>query len=91
MTSIQQNEKQDSESPHTTQAFIVGFWGVRYQVKDVQRAITFYTRPRPSLQSKLGLQRPQRCLWRDATFVPGLLLRMVRGPPNRESILPKIN
>jgi len=43
MTSIQQNEKQHSESPHTTQAFIVGFWGVRYQVKDVQRAITFYT------------------------------------------------
>ena len=43
MTSTQQNEKQPSESPHTTQAFIVGFWGVRYQVKDVQRAITFYT------------------------------------------------
>ena len=43
MTSIQQNEKQHSESPHTTQAFIVGFWGVRYQVIDVQRAITFYT------------------------------------------------
>ena len=43
MTSIQQNEKQHSESPHTTQASIVGFWGVRYQVKDVQRAITFYT------------------------------------------------
>jgi glyoxylase I family protein len=43
MTSIQQNEKQQSESPHTAQAFIVGFWGVRYQVKDVQRAITFYT------------------------------------------------
>jgi len=35
MTSIQQNEKQHSESPHTTQAFIVGFWGVRYQVKAV--------------------------------------------------------
>jgi len=43
LTSTQQNEKQNSESPHTTQAFIVGFWGVRYQVKDVQRAITFYT------------------------------------------------
>ena len=43
MTSKQQNEKQHSESPHTTQASIVGFWGVRYQVKDVQRAITFYT------------------------------------------------
>ena len=42
MTAIQQNENQHSESPHTTQAFIVGFWGVRYQVKEVQRAITFY-------------------------------------------------
>ena len=43
MTSIRQNEKPHSESPHTTQAFIAGFWGVRYQVKDVQRAIAFYT------------------------------------------------
>jgi glyoxylase I family protein len=43
MTSPQQNEKQRSESPHMTQPFIVGFWGVRYQVKDVQRAATFYT------------------------------------------------
>jgi glyoxylase I family protein len=32
------------ESPHTPLAFIVGFWGVRYQVKDVQRAIAFYTK-----------------------------------------------
>src|SRR3981081_3180834 len=43
MTSPQQNVKQRSESPHTSQAFIVGLWGVRYQVEDVQRAITFYT------------------------------------------------
>ena len=42
MTSMQQNEKPHSES-HKTQAFIVGLWGVRYQVKDVQRAIAFYT------------------------------------------------
>jgi glyoxylase I family protein len=27
----------------TKQNFVVGFWGVRYQVKDVQRAIAFYT------------------------------------------------
>jgi glyoxylase I family protein len=39
MVSLQQNEKPRSEP----QAFIEGFWGVRYQVKDVQRAITFYT------------------------------------------------
>jgi glyoxylase I family protein len=43
MSSIQQNEKHP-ESPHTTEAFIVSFWGVRYQIKDVQRAITFYTK-----------------------------------------------
>ena len=39
MDSLQQGEKHLSES----QAFNVGFWGVRYQVTDVQRAITFYT------------------------------------------------
>jgi glyoxylase I family protein len=43
MTSIQQDEKQHSESPYTKQTSIAAFWGVRYQVKDVQRAITFYT------------------------------------------------
>lgn len=43
MSSMRQNENQLSESTHTTQGFVVGFWGVRYQVKDVQRAITFYT------------------------------------------------
>jgi glyoxylase I family protein len=43
MTSMQQNEKQHSESPRTAQTVVVGFWGVRYQVKGVQRAITFYT------------------------------------------------
>ena len=42
MNSRQQNETPPSESP-TAQAFIVGFWGVRYQVKDVSRAIAFYT------------------------------------------------
>src|SRR5262245_30746970 len=43
MTSIQQNEKQHSESAHTTTDFIVGHWGVRYQVNDVPQAIAFYT------------------------------------------------
>ncbi len=27
----------------TQQTFILGLWGVRYQVKDVQRSIAFYT------------------------------------------------
>ncbi len=43
MASTEQ-DKQHSKSAGTTRAFIVGFWGVRYQVKDVQRAIAFYTR-----------------------------------------------
>jgi len=43
MTSKQQNEKQTSPSPNTKNAFAVSLWGVRYQVKDVQRAIAFYT------------------------------------------------
>ena len=34
---------------------IVGFWGVRYQVKDVQRAIEFYTQ---TLGFKLDMQNP---------------------------------
>jgi glyoxylase I family protein len=42
MTSTQRIEKQHPESPHS-HGFIVGFWGVRYQVKDVQRALAFYT------------------------------------------------
>ncbi len=32
-----------ASSSTKTQQFILGLWGVRYQVKDVQRAIAFYT------------------------------------------------
>ena len=38
-----------------TQPLIVGFWGVRYQVRDVQRAITFYTQV---LGFNLDMQNP---------------------------------
>ena len=37
----------------TTQPFVLGLWGVRYQVKDVQRSIAFYTQ---TLGFKLDLQ-----------------------------------
>jgi len=36
-------------------ALIVGFWGVRYQVKDVQRSIGFYTQ---TLGFNLDMQNP---------------------------------
>src|SRR5512135_2912715 len=55
MTSIQQDEKQQSKSPKVQQSFIVGFWAVRYQVRDVQRAITFYTQ---TLGFNLDMQHP---------------------------------
>ena len=34
---------QNDENSNAKQGLVVGFWGVRYQVKDVQRAIAFYT------------------------------------------------
>ncbi len=39
MTSIRKNDKKTESA----QGFIIGLWGVRYQVKDVQRSIAFYT------------------------------------------------
>src|SRR5438270_6583880 len=40
MTSLLHNDKQTTES---AQRFAVGLWGVRYQVRYVQRTIAFYT------------------------------------------------
>ena len=43
MTSMQEKGKQHSESVDPAHPFVVGFWGVRYQVESIQRAIAFYT------------------------------------------------
>ena len=40
---MENHDKRHPESPNAMHSWIVGFWGVRYQVRDVQRAITFYT------------------------------------------------
>ena len=32
-----------NSSPKTAESFVLGLWGVRYQVKDVSRSIDFYT------------------------------------------------
>jgi glyoxylase I family protein len=44
-TAKQSSEKsnQSGASVEDTQSFVKGFWGVRYQVKDVSRSINFYT------------------------------------------------
>ena len=35
--------KETAMDPTKRQPFVLGLWGVRYQVKDVQRSISFYT------------------------------------------------
>jgi glyoxylase I family protein len=37
------NQAGAQSSGNETQTFAVGFWGVRYQVKDVARSVAFYT------------------------------------------------
>src|SRR5437870_13006021 len=44
---------QKDENPRSEHGVAVGFWGVRYQVKDVERAIAFYT---PTLGFNLDMQ-----------------------------------
>src|SRR3954468_24425465 len=46
-------EQRSSSASHEAQSFIVGLWGVRYQVKDVKRSVAFYTQ---QLGFKLDLQ-----------------------------------
>src|SRR5262245_52892902 len=47
---MQQTEKSRATDPaistskKESASFVLGFWGVRYQVKDVSRSIDFYTR-----------------------------------------------
>src|SRR5689334_3691061 len=43
MNNGQQDATDTSKSNDSAQSFVVGLWGVRYQVTDVQRAIDFYT------------------------------------------------
>jgi len=43
MASTKNDDNPRAASRGPAQPLVVGFWGVRYQVTDVQRAITFYT------------------------------------------------
>ena len=38
-----QSEEHPMDSSTKEQHFLLGLWGVRYQVRDVQRSILFYT------------------------------------------------
>ena len=67
---MQQDKNQIAES---TESLVVGCWGVRYQVKDVQRAIAFYT-------ETLGFQLDMKALPAfGQVSIPGLKL-ILSGP-----------
>ena len=67
---MQQNQNQIAEP---TQSLAVGCWGIRYQVKDVQRAIAFYS-------ETLGFQLDMKALPAfGQVSIPGLKL-ILSGP-----------
>jgi glyoxylase I family protein len=56
-----------------TQSFVKGFWGVRYQVKDVKRSVDFYTQ-------QLGLKLDMQNLPAFAQVSAGNLKLILSGP-----------
>jgi glyoxylase I family protein len=60
-------------SGNETRTFIVGFWGVRYQVKDVERAVAFYTH-------QLGFKLDQQNLPAFGQVSIGNLKLVLSGP-----------
>lgn len=60
-------------SSSETQNFIVGLWGVRYQVKDVSRSVQFYTQ-------QLGFKLDQQVLPAFAQVSVGNLKLILSGP-----------
>ena len=58
---------------HEEQKFVVGLWGVRYQVKDVSRSVDFYTK-------ELGFKLDQQNLPAFAQVSIGNLKLILSGP-----------
>src|SRR5262245_14029420 len=64
---MMQNTKQEAQS------FVLGLWGVRYQVKDVRRSVAFYTQ-------QLGLKLDEQTLPAFAQVSIGNLKLILSGP-----------
>jgi glyoxylase I family protein len=62
-----QNTRQEAQS------FVLGLWGVRYQVKDVRRSVAFYTQ-------QLGLKLDEQNLPAFAQVSIGNLKLILSGP-----------
>ena len=66
------NKKPHASSADTMDRFILGLWGIRYQVKDVARAIAFYER--------LGFKLDHKALPAFAQVSIGELKLILSGP-----------
>jgi len=62
-----------SQSEKKSQNFVLGLWGVRYQVKDVERSIAFYTQ-------QLGFKLDQKHLPAFAQVSTGNFKLILSGP-----------
>jgi glyoxylase I family protein len=67
------NQAGAQPSGNETRTFIVGFWGVRYQVKDVESAVAFYTH-------QLGFKLDQQNLPAFGQVSIGNLKLVLSGP-----------
>src|SRR5262245_4600153 len=63
-------QNSSAEEPH---GFVLGMWGVRYQVKDVSRSVAFYTQ-------QLGFKLDQKYLPAFAQVSIGDLKLILSGP-----------
>jgi glyoxylase I family protein len=67
------SDRSHGSSSSETKNFIVGLWGVRYQVKDVGRSVQFYTQ-------QLGFKLDQQVLPAFAQVSVGNLKLILSGP-----------
>ena len=65
--------REANSSAKDAQSFVVGLWGVRYQVKDIARSIAFYT-------EQLGFKLDQKVLPAFAQVSIGNLKLILSGP-----------
>src|SRR5215510_6311568 len=68
-----QLSKKSNQTGSSSQSFVKGLWGVRYQVKDVKRSVDFYTQ-------QIGLKLDQQHLPAFAQVSVGNLKLVLSGP-----------
>src|SRR5687767_12606821 len=73
MNQTRSSEASRGSSEKEGQGFVLGLWGVRYQVKDVRRSVAFYTQ-------QLGFKLDQQNLPAFAQVSVGNLKLILSGP-----------